>query len=135
MGIIGGFLKRRRREKDHRDQARGRSNEEIVLKALSRASRPDWILEVRTSSKGQDRRGIDIVVETVDCGTLYLQVKSSETGAAEWREREARRAKQRPIEVIVVPRDADLNTVYGLALGALIKIRERHPLSMGKGKP
>lgn len=43
-----------------------------------------WIRSVRLSTLEEDRRGIDIVVET-DLGDIYVQVKSSEGGANKYR--------------------------------------------------
>ena len=59
------------------------------------------------------------------------RLKNPQRGARKWRKREAGRPFTRPIEVIVVPRDAGMSTIYGLALGALILLRERSPLLGG----
>lgn len=128
MGQIGEFLLRQRAAGRRARHTRGLTAEALVLKALGRASRPDWILEVRPATEAENARGIDVVIESRDRGTLLLQVKSSERYAAAWRRREAKRGKRRPIEVVVVPPGSDLNTIYGLVLGALIKIRERPEL-------
>ena len=123
MGIIGEFLKRRRRDNAKADSERGLTNEWRVWKVLQRPSRPWWITNVRMSTVAEDHRGIDVVVETSDYGDLYLQVKSSLRGAKEFRSKS--RSVRVDIEVVVVARTDDANTLYGKTLGALILLRER----------
>jgi hypothetical protein len=123
MGILGRTLKQRDRALGRRDRARGARAEARVVAALRRATRPWWILDARRAHASEDRTGIDVVVETSDLGKLFLQVKSSECGAAKWRRRH--RHDTRLIGVVVVrPTDND-PTIYGRALGVLILLRER----------
>jgi len=105
-------------------KAHGNRSEEAVLTALRRSTRPRWIVSARPGTTPEDRRGIDVVVETLDCGTLYLQVKSSEEEA------EKHRAKtwRDPIGLVVVLPHDDRNTIYGKVLGALILCCEASPL-------
>lgn len=122
MGILGAFLGRRGRDRYIAAREKGATAEQKVLASLNRASRPWWIEHVRQARTGEDHSGIDVVVGT-PLGPLFLQVKSSATGALKWRERHARDV--RPIAVIIVTPADDLNTVYGRALGALILLREQ----------
>lgn len=68
--------------------ARGDANEERGL-ALVKAAVDGlgWIQRVRKARLDEDRRGIDVVVETKDAGELYVQIKSSERGARTWTEK------------------------------------------------
>lgn len=130
MGILGPFLKRRGRDRMIAARARGNRAEHLVVAALRRASRPGWLISVRRASKKDDHRGIDVVVETSDCGRLFLQVKSSRTGAEHWQEIHGKNGL--PIGLVIVEPEraekADLNWIYGLALGQLILLRERSSL-------
>lgn len=121
MGVLGTFLKRRRRDGAVSDRERGRANERHVCLVLQRKSRPWWIKNVRMSTSDEDRLGIDVVVETFDMGDIFLQVKSSLRRAAEFKEK----PRRIDVEVVVVGRSDDANSLYGKALGALILLRER----------
>jgi hypothetical protein len=105
---------------------RGEAAEAKALMALRHPRRPWWFLSVRQATEREDLSGIDLVVETADRGRLYLQVKSSKGAASAWKNEHRR--DPRPIAVIVVRPDDDLNTVYGAALGKLILLRERSTL-------
>lgn len=84
--------------------ARGAANERRVLAALQWliARNPGhWIRMARPATEWEDRCGADIVVVTEDDRVLWLQVKSSEKGFADFLAR-----MRRPIAVVVV-RDED----------------------------
>jgi len=60
----------------------GQRQEELVVRAFDAAdSRPEWFRSIRLKDGDEDRRGIDVVIETRDLGCLMLQVKSSFRGA------------------------------------------------------
>ena len=66
---------------------KGRLAEERVLAAVN-ANAPtclSWFRSARLATAAEDRRGIDIVIETKDIGLLYLQVKSSRAAARKYR--------------------------------------------------
>lgn len=44
-----------------------------------------WVARVRRGTLDEDRRGLDVVVETHDTEDLYVQVKSSHAGAVAYR--------------------------------------------------
>ena len=96
---------------------RGKSNEARVLEACLLPTRPAWMKSARRATTAEDHDGIDVVVES-DLGKLYVQVKSSRRGQAEFQK------KKRRIRVVVVrPSPADtpeqiLRRVFG-PLGAL----------------
>lgn len=67
----------------------GRNTEDRFFTAMSTAvsaGMPKWFVCVRRASLKEDtREGKDAVVETTDVGKLFLQIKSSEAGAANFR--------------------------------------------------
>ena len=66
-------------------RARGRENEERLLAAvLSIVGQTEWIRGARMGSPEEDRRGIDLVVDT-NVGPLFLQAKSSRDAASRFR--------------------------------------------------
>jgi hypothetical protein len=123
MSMLGNVLRRHQRARGQKAQAQGDRTEARVVTALRRPSRPSWILAVRRARASEDRTGIDVVVDTSDGWTLFLQVKSSKGGARKWRREHAK--DTRLIRVVVVRPADDFNTIYGRALGALILLRER----------
>ena len=128
MGQLGRAIQKQRQRAGKQDRDRGSHNEDLVLLALRRDSRPWWLRSARPATTAEDySSGVDIIVDDEQCGSLYLQVKSSSRQARKWR---AERRKKHPndkrlIETVVVPPDGDLAVVYGRALGALILLRER----------
>lgn len=68
---------------------RGAVSEELVLEAaVSAKDRIPGVLGARLKTEDEDRRGIDIVVETTD-GSVLLQVKSSHRKAREFKAKHA----------------------------------------------
>lgn len=110
-------------------KAKGDRAEALVVRALCRPTRPWWLLRARYARRWQDARGIDVLVDTMDRGTLWLQVKSSAAGAKRFR----RLHRGQPIGIVVVDTD-ELNTIYGRALGALILLREASTLAASCGR-
>lgn len=79
---------------------RGRANEQRLCNACSKVGKEvSWFKGARLATPEEDAKGADVVVETSDLGPLFLQAKSSKTGARAFRK------KGRPllVEVIVVP--------------------------------
>lgn len=103
-------------------RTKGAIAEMRVLSAFRHFALPWWIRKVRRARRHEDRKGVDVVIETVG-GRMFLQVKSSRRGAEDWLRAHA--LDRRPIAVIVVSSHCELATIYGRALGALILIRER----------
>lgn len=77
---------------------RGARHEDRALEALRTYGVP-WIKSVRHADDSEERRGIDIVVET-DVGKIFVQVKSSRRGLAGHREKHGR-SRTRILVVIV----------------------------------
>jgi hypothetical protein len=102
--------------------ALGRACEELVLHSLRAYDRPSWIRKVRRARKGEDRHGVDVVVQS-DVGRLFLQVKRSTRYLGKWLTRYA--GDGRPIGIVVARESDEPAVVYGRALGALILLRER----------
>ncbi|MFA6429840.1 MAG: putative dsRNA-binding protein [Patescibacteria group bacterium] len=74
---------REKREKLGKRRAKfGRENEQRLLDILRQPTLPlpAWITGVRAATPEEDRKGIDVVVDTCDVGHIYLQVKSSVRG-------------------------------------------------------
>lgn len=110
---------------DARARELGRTNEARVLAALHREDRPVWIESARFATREEDHAGVDVVVATTE-GELLLQVKSSQTGARQWRwERRKRGLPVDTIGLVVVAHDDCDERVFGKVLGALILLRER----------
>ncbi|HZU96090.1 MAG TPA: hypothetical protein VFF73_05230 [Planctomycetota bacterium] len=97
---------------------RGRDNERRVLQALLEGARPEWLESARMATNEEDHRGIDVVVAS-DVGDLYLQVKSSKTGA--------KAARPSPHRALVIARAGEpLATIKGRALTALAALRKSY---------
>jgi hypothetical protein len=63
---------------------KGKNAEERSLLAITSHYRdPElfWVVRARRATKLEDRKGIDIVVQTSDIGRLFIQIKSSRRGA------------------------------------------------------
>lgn len=58
----------------------------MVRKGL--ASTP-WVRGIRRATLDEDRRGLDVIVETIDAGDLYVQVKSSAAAVGAYRRKYA----------------------------------------------
>lgn len=99
---------------------RGSYSERLALDAATLAvERIDWMLSARAADNAEDRRGIDIVVES-DVGALYLQVKSSRKAARDFNAEDRRAAW---IEAVPVARDSA--TTFRRIVGALTRLRAR----------
>lgn len=105
-----------------RSRRRGVMNEARALRVLLTGEpRPWWLEGARACNDDEDHLGIDLVVQHAGRRVLWLQIKSSEAGAAKF-------ARKRPEGariacVVVTPRDSD-RELYGRLLGALIVLRE-----------
>ena len=65
---------------------RGETNEALGLEVVRTAALGlEWVTIVRKASAEEDSAGVDIVIETIDVGDLFAQVKSSLGGARSWR--------------------------------------------------
>lgn len=106
---------------------KGKHAEERALLALLHQL-PPWIRTVRAATDVEDSRGIDIVVETVHIGDLYIQIKSSRNGA-----RQYRRKRRKPKVIIVVIDSAmDERKIRAKMMNALYRLR-KHFLSVRRG--
>lgn len=71
-------------------EERGRRSEDLVFEAFAERppDAPAWFKCLRRPTLEQDRfQQIDVIVETLDLGELYIQVKSSLTGLRKFEER------------------------------------------------
>lgn len=66
------------------NNTRGKAYEDLVLDSIGRLNL-DWIISARLATRAEDRNQIDIVCEST-YGPLFLQVKSSRSGAERFRE-------------------------------------------------
>lgn len=84
---------------------RGRNTEDRFFEAIrtsASAEMPKWFLRVRRPTSKEDRyEGKDAIIETTDAGKLFLQIKSSEAGAAHFRKGRHFRSNK-PIGIIVI---------------------------------
>ncbi len=97
---------------------RGADNERLTFDACQLPSRPAWMTSARRATRAEDHDGIDIVVDS-DVGKLFVQVKSSRRGKAEFAERR-RRAQ---VVVIVVKSGDSLEAILRKIVGGLAPIR------------
>lgn len=69
---------------------RGRNTEDRFFEAIrtsASAEMPKWFLRARRPTRKEDLyEGKDAIIETTDAGKLFLQIKSSETGAAHFKQ-------------------------------------------------
>ncbi len=97
---------------------RGRTSEQRVLEACQLPGRPGWMKSARAATRAEDHDGIDVVVES-DVGKLFVQVKSSLRGKADFEERR-RRAR---VAVVVVGAGDAAEKVLRKVVGELAKVR------------
>lgn len=105
---------------------RGRRNEERFFEAMNdplAKDLPPWILRARRPTSTQDKfEGIDAIIETSDVGKLFVQIKSSMTGANNFKN--GRHFKRNSSIVVVVIRDDDTpKTIRAQARKLLSELR------------
>ena len=100
---------------------RGRTSEQRVLEACQLPARPAWMKSARAATRAEDHDGIDVVVES-DVGKLFVQVKSSRRGKADFEERR-RRAR---VAVVVVGAGDAAEKVLRKVVGELAKVRAEY---------
>lgn len=98
---------------------RGKKNEDRALEACLSERRPAWMQSARASTHEEDASGIDVVVES-DVGKLFVQVKSSRRGKAEFGSHRRRAL----IGIIVVSAADDAARLLAKVTGALGPIRK-----------
>lgn len=107
---------------------KGKRAEQRALSALTH-SLPHWAQTARLATHEEDGRGIDIVIETLRLGDLYVQIKSSRNGARQYRRRR-RRAKA---IVVVIGEDMEERKIREKMLSAIHRLR-RYYLSIRRKK-
>lgn len=105
-------------------EERGKRAEDLVFQAFSGTVRdaPEWFRCVRRPTPEQDRfRQIDVIVETLDLGELYVQVKSSFSGLKHFME------EYHPANVrcIVVTPNLDDGYIRALVYDACNRLRDK----------
>ncbi len=100
---------------------RGRGNERRVFEACQLPSRPKWMQAARRSTRAEDHDGIDLVIES-DVGKLYVQVKSSRRGKAEF---EQRRRRARVVVVMAKINDTP-ERLLAKVVSALAPVRKAY---------
>lgn len=107
---------------------RGEQAEARVVSLLQQADLvPPWILGARRAAPAEDRRGVDVLVQT-DVGILRVQVKCSHRKAKDFARRLRRRRRAGTIGIVVVPPeigDEDARERVILALAAMRRGQER----------
>lgn len=94
------------------------AEERVFRAAIGLCETYDWIFAARPANRKEDGRGIDIVVYS-EWGKLYLQVKSSHSGARRYRDK---RPTAKTMVVIVDP-DMDDVKVRNKTYEALCRLR------------
>lgn len=107
---------------------RGRTSEQRVLEACQLPARPGWMKSARAATRTEDHDGIDVVVES-DVGKLFVQVKSSRRGKADFEEKR-RRAR---VAVVVVGAGDAAEKVLRKVVGELAKVRAGYLRERGAG--
>ena len=102
------------------NRARGFAQERQVVHALSGDDRPEWVYSAEISEEADDRRGVDVIVET-DVGKLFLQVKSSHSGVERFNQ--YRGVRRRPIGVVLIERSDSVDDIRLKATEALAALR------------
>lgn len=103
---------------------KGKLAEQRVLEAINTfavtnvVSEP-WFKSARLATWEEDTKGIDLLIETLDIGVLYLQVKSSWKSARRYREKYPRMV----IAVVVIPFHEKLEIIWQKVLLEIIKLR------------
>ncbi len=72
----------------HVSQTIGIANEGRVVRVLNDPGwfrRPAWFMSARLATKEEDRRGIDVVIQTSINGPIHIQVKSSAHRGQVWK--------------------------------------------------
>lgn len=106
------------------NRERGDRVEVHVLESFRNATEsPDWFSGIHLGTSEQQQQGIDCVVETTDMGPLFVQVKSSERGAEDFRTSKGHRADS--IAVVVIKSSMSHAKVRGKVIGALEALRRR----------
>ena len=80
----------------------GQEREKKVVEILSREDRLDWITSVYRGTQEDDANGIDVIVETIDAGKLFLQIKSSSTEVRKFKRKYEKRDIESTPSVAVV---------------------------------
>lgn len=68
----------------------GSFTEQRFFDAFKNTDLPEWFLEIRKAGKRLDQKGVDAIAFT-DCGTFYLQIKSSELRALQFKNKPHRK--------------------------------------------
>lgn len=101
---------------------RGKDAENKVMKSFNDSDEiPEWLLGIHKGSHEEDKKGVDLWVET-DVGKIKLQVKSSVRGAEEHVERN----KKGDIAVVVVKEGDSLEKVFGEMVFSIKPLREKY---------
>lgn len=83
---------------------RGHRLEQRIVEAFQniqgKSEKPDWFQGIRLSNPNQDRKGIDVIVES-DVGDLYLQIKSCSNGKIKFFKQRGHFRHKKPIAVVV----------------------------------
>lgn len=81
----------------------------------------EWVSAVHRASAKEDRKGIDAVICT-DVGKLFIQIKSSETGATEFRN--GQHCRHRMIGVIIIRDHHTPEDIRKRAKSILMELRQ-----------
>ncbi|MEI6528285.1 MAG: hypothetical protein WCO10_01265 [bacterium] len=105
----------------HVELAKGKKAEERTFEAILKfAYGLDWFKTVRFATKEEDTRGIDLVVETRDIGSLYVQVKSSWVAATRFKNHHPRMV----VAVLVIHFYEYEEVVWKKVLPKLLEVRQ-----------
>lgn len=105
---------------------RGQRNENrvwICLDSIGTPAGPSWAKSARKATEAEDKGGVDFVVHT-DVGTVYLQVKSSHSGANEFLKNH-RAARELPVGVVIVLENTTDEGLREQVFFKLTMLRER----------
>ena len=93
---------------------RGADNEQRLIDAVNFKNSvwPKWLIGIEKSSRDQDAKGIDIVVET-DVGRIFIQVKSSKCGL------DSVKKKKKHIVYMVINERKSMDKIYDTFIGVI----------------
>jgi hypothetical protein len=101
---------------------KGSNAEKIFLRIITAHYQEfPWIDHVRMATQKEDRKGIDLIVETKDIGKLFIQIKSSVAGVKKFRKKYPRR-----LSAVIIVKEQYLDAdIWRAARLKLLKLREK----------
>ena len=100
------------------EKNRGFQTEEKFIRAIENGNgdNPSWYKGISWATKKEDQKGIDFIVHTL-FGDVFVQIKSSETGANKFLNKKKKQYLK--IVLLVIKRDYDEETIRYISFSAI----------------